>query len=818
MFAENALKIISRTQAILKVGGCDMKYGLVLLLGALLAVVFVSGEVRAESTSSWVDEPFTVLQEVSEVTPSPSELSCAGSNSRIQMAGENALRAACVYGVSGKPRLARVVNYAGQFEYAMSFTNERYFYTIEHLCLGLDRCVYSQAEDSLLHQALLPDGSYTYRLVRQFSKQIERVAGETVSYRIRGMEGDLLLDGLSMTTLALSSNGKWAAIEVPRKGIVRLNFKTGGAIWVASLSVVGASPQPILGLAVSRDGRWVASTGWYKGLTVYEVREPCGVTSNLSDVVQWCAASTSTKTDVFPGYVRAYRPVFSSDGLRLSVFLVRQQGSGRVTVAPMSRARSAGSQYIALGDSYTSGEGELADSFYLPGTNTDTNRCHVSVRSYPLLLGEGWGMAATNAACSGSRITDARAKLAELSDTQPLLVSIGIGGNDVDLVGKLKTCLGLGTCEWAKEGVRLASAQEMQRILPDIVQLIEEVKLSTGAAVFVVGYPSIFASDTVQCDALTASLLSIEERTYVEASIQYLNTILQSAARYAEATYVDVSQAFTGERLCEGSQKGMNAVRVGDDIAPLSFIKEMKFIGAESFHPTPFGHQKIAEAIRTSYTSFWLPRDCQSCDGSAGYTSYWLEGVADMNTRITQSAVRFMTGELFRAGESTPFSIPPGTFSPGSPVRVEIRSAPQTLAEYSANEDGSLGGEVTFPEGVEGYHTVHVIGTSQSGEVIDVYQILYVQPVEKVISGSATAIGNARVEYESGPVVGISSIGLTQKEVSDSMRQGVATEVLGARHQGVHRSPNFGILIAVATLGFLALLVLIFLLLFRRKV
>lgn len=821
MFAENALKIISRTQAILKVGGCDMKYGVMLLLGALLAVVFVDGDVYAESESSWVTEPLTVVQEVSEATPLPSELSCAGSNSRIQMVGDETFRVACVYGVSGKPRVARLVNYAGQFEYAISFANERNFYEIEHLCLGLDRCVYSQVEDSLLHQALLPDGSYTYRLVKDFSKQIQRVDGEDVSYRIQGMDGELLLDGLPMTTLALSSNGKWAAFEVPRKGIARLDFKTGKASWVASLAVSGASPQPVLGLGISNDGRWIASTGWYKGLTVYEVREPCGVSSMLGEVTQWCAESTSTKTELFPGYVRAYRPTFSGNGLRLSALLVRQQGVGRVTISPASQAGVNSARYVALGDSYTSGEGELADSFYMPGTNTETNHCHVSIRSYPMLLGEAWGMPAMNAACSGSRISDARAKLAQVTDSKPLLVSVSIGGNDVDLVGKLKTCLGLDTCEWAREGLRLASAEEMKRILPDIVQLIEEVRLATGAAVFVVGYPSIIATDIFQCDTLTASLLSSDERAYIEASIQYLNTILQAAARYAEATFIDISQAFVGERLCEGSQKGMNTVRTGDDIAPLTFLKGVKFIGAESFHPTPYGHEKVAEVIRVSYSALWLPRECGSCTASVDYPSFWLQGATGVAAHVTQSAVRFMTGNLIMAGGRMPFSFPPGTFSPNTLVKVELRSDSQVLAEYSSSEDGSLSGEVMVPEGQEGYHTVHSLGTSLSGEVIDLYQSIYVQssdeisPITAAKEGDATPGSSSRNEL--GLTVAASREGDMQQRVTRDDTLMDTAQILGsskslqrANHQG-----TAWVAIIVLAAG---LLVLIFLLLFRRKV
>ena len=820
MFAENPLRIISRTQGILKVGGCDMRYGVALLLGAVLVIGCLSADAGAESLSSWADEPMKVVNQVAESMPSPSELSCAGSNSRVQMVNEETFRPACVYGVGSKPRVARLVNYAGQYEYAISFAKERYFYPLGYLCRGLDRCVYSQAEDTLLHQALLMDGSYTYRLVKHFSKQVQRIDGEQVSYQVQGLEGDLLLDGATMTTLGVSTNGRWAAIEVPRKGIVRLDIRTGQITWIASLVVSGASPQPVLGLAVSQDGSWVASTGWRQGLTVYKVQEPCGQTGAFHDVTQWCASSSVVKAELFPGYVRAYRPVFSGDGMRLSLFLVKQQGAARVTVAPASALGVQGAQYIALGDSYTSGEGELADSFYLPETNIATNHCHVSNRSYPLLLGNFWSLPAANAACSGSRISEVRLKLLQLHGTQPTLISLGIGGNDIDLIGKLKSCLGPGTCEWAKEGLRLSTAQEMKKILPDLVQLIDEAKLTTGAAVFVVGYPSVINTEASSCDALTASLLSHDEREYIEQSLQYLNTILRSAARYSEVTYVDTSQAFAGERLCEGAQKGMNAVRIGDDIAPLEFLKSVKFIGAESFHPTPYGHEKIAEAIRESYGAFWQAQECGSCSGAIDSVSYWTQGTSGLALALTQSAVHFLMSDEFTAGSSYSFSFEADAFEPATPVRVELRSDTHVLGEFVAAGDGSLSGIVALPSGVEGTHTVHVIGTSRSGEAIDMYQTIHIEPDANELFLEAGGMNKGDVPKSTG-------------ENKDTVAKIATTvfhdEVLGAfiasaaePHQletPMRHAPIRGNAFGFILLGLLVLLLgLIFLLLYRRKV
>jgi hypothetical protein len=812
-----------------------MRYGVALLVAALLIMGCMSSNASAQSSSSWVNEPLKVVGDVQVPRLYPAEITCTGTNSRVQMVGEDVFRAACVFGVGSKPRVARLVNFAGQYEYAISFAHERNFYPIKYLCLELDYCVYSQSEDVLFQKALLANGTYTYRLIRNFSKQIQRVEGAEVSYQAQGLEGELFLDGATMTTIGLSSNGRWAAIEVEDKGIVRLDIRTGQIAWITSLVITDFRPQPVKAVAVSNDGRWIGVTGWRQGLTVYEVTEPCGQAVPFTQVTQWCRASSIVRSELLPGYASAYRPAFSTDGMRLSFILLRAQGFSRVTVVPASRVDAQAARYIAFGDSYTSGEGELADSFYLTETNSATNRCHVSSRSYPLLLSHIWDMPALNMACSGSRIPDVRDRVSQLTDSNPLLVSLGVGGNDIDLIGKLKSCLGPGTCEWARDGMRLSTVQEMKRILPDLVQLIEEVRQSTGATVFVVGYPSIISLNDPQCDAVTANLLSLEEREYIEESLQYLNTIVQSAARYAGVTFVDISQAFVGERLCEGTQKAMNAVRLGDDIAPLEFLKKLKFIGAESFHPTPFGHQRTADTIQASYGAFWLAQGCEACTPSVDYSPYWTQGGLGLTIAVTQIVGNFLGGEDFTSGMQTPFSFEPGTFSPDTTVKVEIRSDAQVLGEYTASEDGSLNGVVTVPNDLTGSHTIHSIGTSPSGETIDMYENVFIEPPKEsqgVQSGGASgaqgevsisttslhAHATADQAHTAGPEVVATGSGMAQQNSNKTANepavrgsQAAATSLSRAPYPF---NPLLFLLIGVGVV----LLILIILLLYRRKV
>ena len=100
--------------------------------------------------------------------------------------------------------------------------------------------------------------------------------------------------------------------------------------------------------------------------------------------------------------------------------------------------------YVALGDSYQSGEGAEWNRTYLIGTDNANNRCHRSNRAYPALLvsTDVVKLDLTFRACSGARISDMlSAQMAPYADgaaqiealtASTRLVTVGIGGNDLD--------------------------------------------------------------------------------------------------------------------------------------------------------------------------------------------------------------------------------------------------------------------------------------------------------------------------------------------------------------------------------------------------
>lgn len=102
-------------------------------------------------------------------------------------------------------------------------------------------------------------------------------------------------------------------------------------------------------------------------------------------------------------------------------------------------AGASGAAYVALGDSYSSGEGLPP---YLWGSNTWRNQCHRSPQGYAPQLARARRGSFAFAACSGATTNDlfsmshnSRAEGPQLDalgpDTQ--VVTLTIGGNDLGL-------------------------------------------------------------------------------------------------------------------------------------------------------------------------------------------------------------------------------------------------------------------------------------------------------------------------------------------------------------------------------------------------
>lgn len=191
----------------------------------------------------------------------------------------------------------------------------------------------------------------------------------------------------------------------------------------------------------------------------------------------------------------------------------------------------------------------------------------------------------------------------------------------------------------------------------------------------------------------------------------------------------------------------MNALRAGDDIAPLSFLPKNKVIGAESFHPTPAGHARMASTIEQETRDFWYDFSCNSCSDQTTPVSYW--GDFTLSSVGYSVAMQFLKAGTYLAEELLQLELDEETFAANSTATVTIFSDPTELGVYQTAQDGSLSLKVAIPPSVEpGYHTVHVVGRSDFGEKVDVYQTIFIAGEEIIVDGGGANTNEVLVEDE----------------------------------------------------------------------
>jgi hypothetical protein len=196
----------------------------------------------------------------------------------------------------------------------------------------------------------------------------------------------------------------------------------------------------------------------------------------------------------------------------------------------------------------------------------------------------------------------------------------------------------------------------------------------------------------------------------------------------------------------------MNGLKVGDDFPNIELANWLKFIGQESFHPRPVGHQMTAELIMAQVSDLQTYEYCRDrfdrnevvCP-LVGIVApdpggYWL---ADGQTHGYESLRRmsFMDSETYSYDQvDANIALPDYSFAAGSDVQVEIHSEPHIVGTYRVGDAGSLVTDMLFPQNLEpGFHTVHILGKSYSGELIDVYQVIKKEPEH---SEASVSLGN----------------------------------------------------------------------------
>lgn len=265
-------------------------------------------------------------------------------------------------------------------------------------------------------------------------------------------------------------------------------------------------------------------------------------------------------------------------------------------VTPVEAATQG--QYVALGDSFSAGEGAYDTPGQPPG-----NPCHRTGHAYPQLIAKEYGFAKGLAfwACSGARthnLLDGQSgeppQLNRLSaDTS--LVTITIGGNDTGFADVVAGCVVKLPWTSGCTSQGLDVSRRLEKLRGDLrVVFAKIVQRAPNARVIVLGYPRIFSeasSGTFNVSVSDQQWLNARGRDLdqlIRQEVQDQDKAIVDAKGKGTFEYVDAYSAFAGHEV-----GGSDAYVNGLDMNLLALS-----VGPQSFHPNATGYQALAALVK----------------------------------------------------------------------------------------------------------------------------------------------------------------------------------------------------------------------------
>jgi lysophospholipase L1-like esterase len=294
---------------------------------------------------------------------------------------------------------------------------------------------------------------------------------------------------------------------------------------------------------------------------------------------------------------------------------------------------NGGGAYIALGDSYSSGEGNFP---FLSGTDTSkgqpNNKCHRSTFSYPFQLNLDLGYFASRFsfhACSGAVIRDMfRPNSAGNIDlttglTEPRqlswlsgdvgqnasLVTLTIGGNDAHFSDVMTTCVENAIGEFGNLYARRPTGNDCEaRWTPTVNAAIAAMGARSGpeslsalyaniaaaaphARIVVIGYPRFFPpSPPAMCaTGWLDTSFPREHMRWIDSEIQSMDNTISGAVaslHNPRVLYASAYNVFAGHERCTSDPwlHGVTSVTNSN-------------VQVGSFHPTAAGQQALARLV-----------------------------------------------------------------------------------------------------------------------------------------------------------------------------------------------------------------------------
>jgi hypothetical protein len=215
-----------------------------------------------------------------------------------------------------------------------------------------------------------------------------------------------------------------------------------------------------------------------------------------------------------------------------------------VTMLTAPAAGAAGVHYVALGDSYSAGVGSGS---YIASSGS----CSRSTKAYPQL----WANANSPEsfffmACSGAKTTDVINSQLSPLDSSTTLVSISIGGNDVNFAGVMEDCNLYGTSTCVSD---INNAENQARtVLPGKLDAVytQIRSRAPNAHVVVLDYPEFYdLSHSWYCIGLSGT-----SRSKINEGADVLDGVTATEAGKYGFSFADVRSRFAaGHEICDSS-------------------------------------------------------------------------------------------------------------------------------------------------------------------------------------------------------------------------------------------------------------------------
>lgn len=573
-------------------------------------------------------------------------------------------------------------------------------------------------------------------------------------------------------TLSFSDDGSSFLADAGYHGFVRVNTEDLSYVTVAqNLPLVNGYGLLSASTTLNADGSYAAiaysSPGGY-GDKYFKVIDVASCNGAIS---AYTAASTCRTAQVLqdiktaiPGLKSVAKLRFVTDAQLLFTAVSvngTTENQAQYTMTAFGQ-QSRREQYLAMGDSFISGEGAFA---YRNGTDTGINKCHQSVVSYPYLLSTNLD-SFQDVACSGAVIDNIRDindlhksnQLVGVEDNEltgvqkntakvqhtpgvvtqeqfvlkdnPQAITISIGGNDIGFGNILERCMipfNFGTstaqnCYQTYED-RLELLNTINAQFNNLYQTYVRLKASDPSRrVYVIGYPQIVKPDG---DCALNVHLSKTETEFAAQLVSYLDSVIAQAAAKAGVMYVNTEHAFDGSRLCEGKngEVAVNGLTAGSDRAHV--------IGAESYHPNQLGHKLLASEIAAATDNLQAPMPAPQPLAAVPVISDSLPIL--QAPKINRGLYNIINAgqDILYVTRGFPVTIPlmnlGNSISSGSLFDAVLHSDPVDLGPLLADSNGNITGSLTIPASTPpGIHTLHLYGKNKAGELIDTQQNVYV--------------------------------------------------------------------------------------------